>query len=94
MVERLDDDLTRSLQNMDPHGSDYLERLQDEQTLYNKILRTQLYMESLSEIQKLDLPQDNQNRVMIRRVEKLYFKVSFETDSYTTMLNRSSLHKS
>ena len=76
MVERLDDDLTRSLQHIDPHAAEYIERLTDEQTLYNKILRTMLYAESLSGVPKLELAQENLNRVVIRRVEHLYFKVS------------------
>lgn len=75
MVERLDDDLTRSLQHIDPHAAEYIDRLTDEQTLYNKILRTMLYIESLSSMEKLELPQENMNRVVIRRVEHLYFKV-------------------
>ena len=76
MVERLDDDLTRSLQHIDPHAAEYIERLTDEQTLYNKILRTQLYVESLGKHAKVELPQENLNRVVIRRIEHMYFKAS------------------
>ena len=76
MVERLDDDLTRSLQHIDPHAAEYIERLTDEQTLYNKIMRTMLYVEWLSSIPKLEVSQDNLNRVVMRRLEHLYFKVS------------------
>ena len=79
MVERLDDDLTRSLQHIDPHTAEYIDRLTDEQTLYNKILRTMLYIESVSQLPKLELPQENLNRVVIRRVEHIYFKVGLES---------------
>lgn len=75
MVERLDDDLTRSLQHIDPHAAEYIERLTDEQALYNKIMRTMLYVEWLSSNPKLEVTQDNLNRVVMRRLEHLYFKV-------------------
>lgn len=74
MVERLDDDLTRSLQHIDPHAAEYIDRLVDEQALYNKILRTQLYLETTSANPQVEVPQDNLNRVIMRRVEHLYFK--------------------
>ena len=75
MLERLDDELTRSLQHIDPHAAEYIERLTDEQTLYNKILRTLLYVEEISRDPKLEVAQENLNRVVIRRVEHIYFKV-------------------
>lgn len=76
MVERLDDDLTRSLQHTDPHAAEYIERLVDEQSLYNKILRTQVYVEATAANPQVELPQENINRVVMRRVEHLYFKPS------------------
>ena len=76
MVERLDDDLTRSLQHIDPHAAEYIDRLVDEQALYNKILRTQLYIETIAADKQVEVPQDNLNRVVMRRVEHLYFKPS------------------
>lgn len=75
IVERLDDELTRSLQHIDPHAAEYIERLSDEQFLYNKILRTLLYTEDICADAKLEVPQDNLNRVVMRRVEHIYFKV-------------------
>ncbi|KAJ5804857.1 Eukaryotic translation initiation factor 3 subunit C [Penicillium riverlandense] len=75
-VERLDDELTRSLQQIDPHTAEYIERLSDEQQLYNNIVRAQLYSESLSTNEKGDSRQDNVNRVVIRRLEHVYFKPS------------------
>lgn len=75
MLERLDDELTRSLQHIDPHAAEYIERLTDEQTLYNKILRALLYVEEITGDPKLEVAQESLNRVVIRRVEHIYFKV-------------------
>jgi translation initiation factor 3 subunit C len=75
IVERLDDELTRSLQHIDPHTAEYIERLSDEQALYNKVLRAMLYVEELQRDAKLEIPQENANRIVMRRVEHIYFKV-------------------
>lgn len=70
-VERLDDEFKKSLLNTDPHSSDYLLRLKDEQVIYNLILRTQLYLE-------FTLPEDKQekllSRVFIKRLDHIYYK--------------------
>lgn len=72
-VERLDDEFNKSLLNTDPHSSDYLDRLRDEQSVYNLILRSQLYLESV-------LPEDNLERhlarVLTRRIDHVYYKTS------------------
>lgn len=73
-VERLDDELIRSLQHIDPHAAEYIERLTDEQTLYNKIVRTMLYAETIQGDASLEVPQQIVNRVVIRRIEHIYFK--------------------
>lgn len=75
VVERLDDELTRSLQHIDPHTAEYIERLKDEQALYNNILRALLYVENLRKDSKLDQTEDGGNRVVMRRLEHVYFKV-------------------
>ena len=75
IVERLDDELTRSLQHIDPHTAEYIERLSDEQALYNNIVRALLYIEELKKDEKLGTPQESANRIIMRRVEHLYFKV-------------------
>ena len=75
-VERLDDELTRSLQHIDPHAAEYIDRLTDEQTLYNKIVRTLLYTEETAKVESLEIPQESVNRVLIRRIEHIYFKPS------------------
>ena len=75
IVERLDDELTRSLQHIDPHTAEYIERLRDEQALYTNIVRGLLYVEELKKDTKLDTPQESANRIVMRRVEHIYFKV-------------------
>ncbi|KAH8154256.1 uncharacterized protein LAJ45_02024 [Morchella importuna] len=72
-VDRLDDELTRSLQHIDPHTTEYIDRLSDEGALYTTILRNQLYLERLQRNQ--NIPTDEAiNRVIMRRLEHLYFK--------------------
>lgn len=73
-VERLDDELTRSLQTIDPHTSEYIERLTDEGSLYNIIFRGLLYYELLGQDKALEIPQDSLNRIVMRRLEHVYFK--------------------
>ncbi|KAK4542155.1 Translation initiation factor 3 subunit c [Oleoguttula mirabilis] len=73
-VERLDDELTRVLQHIDPHTAEYVERLQDEGSLYTNIVRSMLYAERLKSNPKLEASQDNVNRVVMRRLEHVYFK--------------------
>ena len=75
IIERLDDELTRSLQHIDPHTAEYIERLSDEQALYTNILRALLYVEDLKKDASLELTQENINRVVMRRLEHIYFKV-------------------
>jgi translation initiation factor 3 subunit C len=72
----LDDELTRSLQHIDPHTAEYIERLSDEQALYNNIVRTMLYVEGLGNTDKSEPRQDSINRVVMRRLEHVYFKPS------------------
>lgn len=74
-VERLDDELTRSLQNIDPHTSEYIERLTDESSLYNIVVRCMLYYEYLDKQGDLEIPQESINRIIMRRLEHVYFKV-------------------
>lgn len=74
-VERLDDELTRSLQHIDPHTAEYVERLTDEALLYAQLVRALIYVENLKKNPSLDLPQDALNRVVMRRLEHMYFKV-------------------
>ncbi|EKV16007.1 Eukaryotic translation initiation factor 3 subunit C [Penicillium digitatum] len=72
LVEHLDDSLTKGLREIDPHTSEYIERLTDEQALYSSLVRSQLYIESLKGADKNG--QDSMNRLVIRRLEHIYFK--------------------
>lgn len=67
-VERLDDEFTKSLQNLDPHGTEYVDRLKDEKGLYETICRAAAYFELRSQSDAL-------SRVIMRRLEHIYSKV-------------------
>ncbi|KAF9327031.1 Translation initiation factor 3 subunit c [Linnemannia elongata] len=66
-IDRLDDEFTKSLQNIDPHTTDYVDRLKDEVGLYSVIVR------SLAYFTRLHLT-DSISRTTMRRLEHLYFK--------------------
>jgi translation initiation factor 3 subunit C len=74
-IERLDDELTRSLQSIDPHTSEYIERLTDETSLYTIILQGLLYYETIRKDASLEVPQESLNRIIQRRLDHVYFKV-------------------
>lgn len=67
-VDRLDDEFTKSLQNIDPHGTEYVDRLKDEKVLYRTICRAQAFYESSQQPEPLA-------RVIMRRLEHIYSKV-------------------
>ncbi|KAI0633601.1 eukaryotic translation initiation factor 3 subunit 8 [Trametes polyzona] len=66
-VDRLDDEFTKSLQNIDPHGTEYVDRLKDEKVLYNTICRAQALYEKTKQ-------EDPLGRVIMRRLEHIYSK--------------------
>ncbi|KZV86718.1 hypothetical protein EXIGLDRAFT_680692 [Exidia glandulosa HHB12029] len=66
-VDRLDDEFTKSLQNIDPHGTEYVDRLKDEKGLYQTICLAQALFEKLGWTEPLA-------RVIMRRVEHIYSK--------------------
>ena len=68
-VDRLDDEFTKSLQNIDPHGTEYVDRLKDEKGLYSTICRAQALYESAKQ-------DDPLGRVVMRRLEHIYSKVT------------------
>lgn len=67
-IDRLDDEFTRSLQNIDPHGTEYVDRLKDEKVLYCTICRAQAFYEKTKQSDPL-------GRVIMRRLEHIYSKV-------------------
>ena len=73
-VDRLDDEFTKSLQNIDPHGTEYVDRLKDEKDLYSTICRAQALYEKTKQEEPL-------GRVVMRRLEHIYSKV------YTTFID-------
>lgn len=66
-IDRLDDEFTKSLQNIDPHGTDYVERLRDEKGLYQTICLSQGYYEKTKQLDPL-------SRVILRRLDHIYSK--------------------
>ena len=66
-VDRLDDEFTKSLQNIDPHTTEYVERLSDEKKLYETIIIGQGYFESAKQ-------EDALSRCTMRRLEHVYSK--------------------
>lgn len=67
-LDRLDDEFTKSLQNIDPHGTEYVERLRDEKGLYQTICLSQGFYEKTKQ-------DDPLARVILRRLEHIYSKV-------------------
>jgi translation initiation factor 3 subunit C len=67
-VDRLDDEFTKSLQNIDPHGTEYVDRLKDEKVLYCTICRAESFYETTGQ-------DDPLARVIMRRLEHIYSKV-------------------
>jgi translation initiation factor 3 subunit C len=66
-VERLDDEFTKGLQNIDPHTTEYADRLRDEMSLYRLLLRSRQYFEKLEH--KMGVW-----RITLRIIEHIYYK--------------------
>lgn len=66
-VERLDDEFTKSLQHIDPHTTEYVDRLRDEKLLYRTIILSQNYIETIDQPGTL-------SRIMMRRLDHIYAK--------------------
>ncbi|KAF9344648.1 Translation initiation factor 3 subunit c, partial [Mortierella sp. NVP85] len=87
IVDRLDDEFTKSLQNIDPHTTDYVDRLKDEVGLYAVIVRSNAYFQKLEQIDAIC-------RTTTRRLEHLYFKpdvVIVAVENATTALLPKSI---
>lgn len=67
LLDRLDDEFTKSLQNIDPHTSEYIERLKDEKELYCTIVRAQSYLERVELHAAV-------GKAVMRRLEHVYCK--------------------
>ncbi|KAF8324477.1 eukaryotic translation initiation factor 3 subunit 8 N-terminus-domain-containing protein [Cantharellus anzutake] len=65
-IDRLDEEFTRSLQNLDPHGTEYVDRLKDEKPLYETICWAHILFE------KVDT--NSLARIVMRRLEHIYSK--------------------
>lgn len=68
LVERLDDEFTRSLKDIDPHAVEYVDRLKDEKAVYEIVVRAQTYFERCQLREHLE-------RTLMRRLEHVYSKV-------------------
>ncbi|EPQ29278.1 uncharacterized protein PFL1_03033 [Pseudozyma flocculosa PF-1] len=66
-IDRLDDEFTKSLQNIDPHTTEYVDRLSEEKNLYETIVIGQAYFESTGQ-------DDALSRCTMRRLEHVYAK--------------------
>ncbi|ODV81720.1 eukaryotic translation initiation factor 3 subunit C [Suhomyces tanzawaensis NRRL Y-17324] len=73
LVDRLDDEFTRSLQNTDPHSIEYVERLKDEGIIYKLIVRGQTYVERVTS-EDVRTKTEQLPRVVLRRLEHVYYK--------------------
>ena len=71
-IDRLDDELTKSLQHTDPHSTEYVERLKDESTIYNLIVRGQAYVESITP-EDVKYKSEQLARIVLR-LEHIYYK--------------------
>ena len=73
VIERTDDEFTKLLRNLDPHGTEYVERLADETKLCVLLGRVR------AELEKRNASADEMCRIYLREVEHLYYKVSSAT---------------
>ncbi|ODQ78312.1 hypothetical protein BABINDRAFT_9521 [Babjeviella inositovora NRRL Y-12698] len=67
-VERLDDELARSLQSIDSHAAEYSDRLKDEARVYALLVRAQLYAEATARTS------EQLARLVLRRLDHIYYK--------------------
>ncbi|KAJ3048115.1 Translation initiation factor 3 subunit c, partial [Rhizoclosmatium hyalinum] len=67
-IDRLSDEFIKSLQHIDPHTTEYIERLKDETPLYVLIVRGQKYFDRLKATESSDA-------CILKRVLHIYYKV-------------------
>ncbi|OMJ21966.1 Eukaryotic translation initiation factor 3 subunit C [Smittium culicis] len=66
-LDRLYDEFIKSLSSLDPHTTEYVERMTDDLTLYITIVRIQNYLKKSND-------ESGYARAIMRRVEFLYFR--------------------
>lgn len=67
-LERLDDELTKSLQIIDPHTTEYVTRLRDEMVFIRVAYRCHAFAARMGEVEELC-------RAKMRLVDHMYYKV-------------------
>ncbi|KAL6079701.1 Eukaryotic translation initiation factor 3 subunit C [Balamuthia mandrillaris] len=66
-INQLDAEFSKSLQNLDPHSFEYLERLTNEELLLSIAAEVQKYYETIGDVEQAA-------RTAMKRVEHLYYK--------------------
>lgn len=67
-IQRLDDEFNKSLQSIDPHTQEYVQRLQDENIFLELAARAQTYYERIGQPKPAA-------KIAARRVEHIYYKL-------------------
>uniref|UniRef100_A0A672U084 Eukaryotic translation initiation factor 3 subunit C n=2 Tax=Strigops habroptila TaxID=2489341 RepID=A0A672U084_STRHB len=70
LVERMDEEFTKIMQNTDPHSQEYVEHLKDEARVCSIIARLQRYLQEKGSTEELC-------RVFLRRVLHTYYKFDY-----------------
>lgn len=78
LIDRLDDEFTKSLQNLDPHTGEYIDRLKEEKFIYQTIVKGMNYFEMIAQ-SRAGGERDHLDRVVMRRLEHIYCKVSLSS---------------
>lgn len=71
LTDRLDDEFYRSLQNIDPHSTEYIDRLRDEPVVYGLTVRAQKFADGA----EAGVNEEQKEMTVLRRLEHLYYKV-------------------
>ena len=69
LLERLDDEYVRVLQNTDAHSTDYIDRLTDERRVVQILDNGKAYVERTGTTEEVC-------RMYLRAIEHLYYKVT------------------
>ncbi|GAA96996.1 uncharacterized protein L969DRAFT_90404 [Mixia osmundae IAM 14324] len=80
LIDRLDDEFTKSLKDIDPHASEYVDRLKHERSLYDSLFRVQSYLERVQQ-------NENLQRIIMRRIEHVYAKPDAVTEIIEAQLS-------